>query len=68
MDNEKYISGFNHGYILTKGKSDLSDSILGEIVSKGDYVQGMKDGQKQFYEEAYKELMASKKEEIPKTS
>ena len=64
MENKDYILGFNHGYVLTREDSDLSDLLLLKIDSKGGYVQGMKDGRKQFYKEVYKEGMYPKKEKI----
>lgn len=47
MDNdEKFIKGFNHGYILQEHEPKLLDQIL-KVENKNDYVDGLRDGKKQ---------------------
>lgn len=45
MGNEKYIKGFNDGYLLKKYKPQLLENIL-NITSTNDYIQGLKDGER----------------------
>ena len=54
MESKKYILGFNHGYLLMKEKPELVDFLV-ENDSKGDYIDGMKDGQR----EAFMEVLSS---------
>jgi hypothetical protein len=44
MEDEKYIKGFNDGYILSKYKSPLANSIFKTIERKDDYSQGLFEG------------------------
>ncbi len=63
MEKDKYVLGFNHGYILLD-KNPVLLGIISNTNSKSDYIQGLKDGSFQFYKEAHKEIM--KKAEIKK--
>jgi hypothetical protein len=63
MENDKYVLGFNHGYILLDKKPELL-GFISKTNSKSDYIQGLKDGSFQFYLEAHKDIM--KKAEIKK--
>lgn len=42
---EKYVTGFNHAYILKQHKPKLIESIL-NTTSDNDYIQGLKDGER----------------------
>jgi len=44
MEDEKYIKGFNDGYMLSKYKSPLASSISKTIEKKDDYSQGLFEG------------------------
>ena len=45
--DKKYIKGVNHGYLLTKYRSDLLNQIL-VTANKDIYIDGLIDGKKSF--------------------
>lgn len=47
ITEEKYIKGFNHGYILKEHKPELIENIL-STTTKNEYLQGMQDGKDTF--------------------
>lgn len=47
MSKEKYIKGFNDGYLLKEHKPELLENIL-NTTSSNDYFQGLKDGEREF--------------------
>lgn len=51
MDQEKFIKGFNHGYTLQEQEPELLAKILKSPASKSDYLDGIKEGQKQYERE-----------------
>ena len=53
MNTEKYIKGFNDGFILKKHKSELLENIL-NTTSSNDYIQGLKDGEREFKQQKVK--------------
>lgn len=53
MDMEKYIKGFNDGYLLKEHKPKLLKSIL-NTTSTNDYIQGLKDGEREFKQQKVK--------------
>ena len=53
MNTEKYIKGFNDGFILKKHKSELLENIL-NTTSSNDYIQGLKDGEREFKKQKVK--------------
>ena len=59
MENEKYIKGFNHGFLLAKYKPTLLKN-LGNIKSLDNYVLGILEGKVEFernkMKSRYKEL------------
>ena len=44
MEDEKYIKGFNDGYILSKYKSPLATSISKTVEKRSDYDEGLIEG------------------------
>ncbi|WP_292944510.1 hypothetical protein [Olleya sp. UBA1516] len=46
MNMEKYIKGFNDGYLLKEHKPELLEKIL-STTSSIDYIQGLKDGERE---------------------
>lgn len=53
MNTEKYIKGFNDGFILKKYKPELLENIL-NTTSSNDYIQGLKDGEREFKQQKVK--------------
>lgn len=53
MNMEKYIKGFNDGYLLKEHKPELLENIL-NITSSNDYIQGLKDGEREFKQQKVK--------------
>ncbi|WP_335974083.1 hypothetical protein [Gaetbulibacter jejuensis] len=50
---EKYIKGFNDGYLLKEHKPKLLENIL-STSSSNDYIQGLKDGERTYSQEKVK--------------
>ncbi len=53
MNMEKYIKGFNDGYLLKEHKPKLLENIL-STSSSNDYIQGLKDGERTYSQEKVK--------------
>ncbi|TCP25146.1 hypothetical protein EV195_104179 [Tenacibaculum skagerrakense] len=53
MNMEKYIKGFNDGYLLKEHKPELLENIL-NTTSSNDYIQGLKDGEREFKKQKVK--------------
>ncbi|WP_396602044.1 hypothetical protein [Algibacter sp. R77976] len=53
MNTEKYIKGFNDGYLLKEHKPELLENIL-NTTSTNDYIQGLKDGERTYSQEKVK--------------
>ena len=53
MNTEKYIKGFNDGYILKEHKPELLENIL-NTTSSNDYIEGLKDGEREFKQQKVK--------------
>lgn len=53
MNMEKYIKGFNDGYLLKEHKPELLDNIL-KTTSTNDYIQGLQDGEREFKKQKVK--------------
>lgn len=53
MSKEKYIKGFNDGYLLKEHKPELLENIL-NTTSSNDYIQGLKDGEREFRQQKVK--------------
>ena len=50
--NERlYIKGFNRGYMITKYLPDLSATILNNIGSTNDFIEGFSSGKKEYEQE-----------------
>jgi hypothetical protein len=47
MNMEKYIKGFNNGYLLKEHKPQLLKNIM-NTTSTNDYILGLKDGERIF--------------------
>jgi hypothetical protein len=47
MEKEKYLKGFNDGYLLKQQKPQLIENLL-NISSSSDYIQGLKDGERTY--------------------
>jgi hypothetical protein len=48
MNQEKYIKGFNSGYVLAEHSPKLLHLITANLSSAGEYVEGLKNGGIQF--------------------
>lgn len=44
---EKYIKGFNHGFLLNRYQSQLMESLMNST-SNNDYINGLKDGARMY--------------------
>lgn len=53
MNTEKYIKGFNDGFILKEHKPELLENIL-NTTPFNDYIQGLKDGEREFKQQKVK--------------
>lgn len=53
MNMEKYIKGFNDGYLLKEHKPKLLENIL-STTSSNVYIQGLKDGEREFKKQKVK--------------
>lgn len=53
MNMKKYIKGFNDGYLLKEHKPELLENIL-NTTSSNDYIQGLKDGEREFKQQKVK--------------
>jgi hypothetical protein len=58
MNTEKYIKGFNNGYILAEHKPDLAESLSKTSATANDYVEGLIDGREQLEFEKSKEKIS----------
>jgi intein-encoded DNA endonuclease-like protein len=47
MNMEKYIKGFNDGYLLKQNKPQLLENVLSTTYSN-DYIQGLRDGERNY--------------------
>ena len=47
MNEEKYIKGFNSGYILAEHKAELLEAVTKNIPNGNEYIEGIKDGKEQ---------------------
>lgn len=47
MEKQKYIKGFNDGYLLKQHKPQLIENLL-NISSSSDYIKGLKDGERTY--------------------
>lgn len=54
--SEKYIDGFNSGYIIRKESPELAKKLIDTLKEQDDYIQGLKDGKLQFERELDKEI------------
>ncbi len=54
--SQKYIEGFNSGYIIRKESPELAKKLIGSLKEQDDYIQGLKDGKQQFEKELDKEI------------
>lgn len=53
MENEKYIKGFNDGYLLKQHRPQLIENLV-NISSSSDYIQGLKDGERTYSQKKIK--------------
>lgn len=55
MNEEKYIKGFNIGYILASHKPELLQTVTKTLPTTNDYVAGLVDGKEQLGQEKIQE-------------
>jgi|AntRauTorckE5430_2_1112549.scaffolds.fasta_scaffold10221_3 hypothetical protein len=53
MGTEKYIKGFNDGYLLKQHKPELIEKLLG-TPSTNEYIQGLRDGERTYEQQKVK--------------
>ena len=53
MGTEKYIKGFNDGYLLRQHNPELVKKLL-NTPSTNEYIQGLKDGERTYSKEKIK--------------
>jgi hypothetical protein len=58
-NDEFYIKGFNHGYVMAQHEPELLAQLL-NATPQTDYLEGMKDGKKQHEKEQAKEMLHQK--------
>ncbi len=62
MEDEKYVKGFNQGYLLQKHKPDLAEQLKTALKeSNNDRDQGFLDGAKEYELEALDKYVGQKK-------
>tara|TARA_R100000005_G_C4874917_1_gene129490 strand:- start:320 stop:589 length:270 start_codon:yes stop_codon:yes gene_type:complete len=54
--SQKYIEGFNSGYVIRKESPELAEKLIETLNDQGDYIQGLRDGKHQFEKELDKEI------------
>jgi hypothetical protein len=53
MGTEKYIKGFNDGYLLKQHKPELIEKLLG-TPSTNEYTRGLRDGERTYEQQKVK--------------
>ena len=53
---EEYVKGFNNGYLIRKNNPVLAKNLLGGASGKSEYLDGLKDGSKEYEKEWAKSL------------
>lgn len=57
MNEEKYIKGFNNGYVLAEHKPELLKTVTQNLPPTNEYVEGIFDGKEQLENEKIQEQM-----------
>lgn len=57
MDEEKFIKGFNSGYLLEKNDPEGFKLILNGTTGGSDYLEGLKAGSGEYKMEQYQQRM-----------
>lgn len=57
MNEEKYIKGFNNGYVLAEHKPELLKTVTQNLPPVNEYVEGILDGKEQRENEKIHEQM-----------
>jgi uncharacterized protein (DUF2249 family) len=60
MNEQKYIKGFNHGYILSQHDPELLNQLLQSPNKENDYFDGLKSGHEEYEMEKAKQPMPDK--------
>jgi hypothetical protein len=58
-NEELYIKGFNHGYLMAKHEPEALKQLL-KATPENEYLQGMQGGQKEYEKELAKEMLHQK--------
>lgn len=56
-DEQKFIKGFNHGYILQGNEADLLENVLKTPNDQNEYFQGLKWGSRQMIQDRFIQQM-----------
>lgn len=48
MNEQQYIKGFNHGYLLSQHEPELLNQLLQSPVKDNDYFDGLTSGHKEY--------------------
>ncbi len=51
MNEEKYIQGFNNGYLLAEHKPEILKTVTQNLTPSNDYLEGIFDGKGQLEQE-----------------
>lgn len=51
MDEQKFIKGFNSGYLLAEHTPDIINKLSATVEPANDYLNGIQSGAKQFQKE-----------------
>ena len=60
MNEQQYIKGFNHGYLLSQHEPDLLNQLLQSSIKENDYFDGLTSGNKECVSEKSKQYLINK--------
>ena len=64
MDEEKYLKGFNAGYLMQEKSPELYKNLSENLSLNNEFVSGLKDGGEQYIKEARSSLMKDSMDDL----
>lgn len=64
MNEQQYIKGFNHGYLLSQHELELINQLLRSPVQDNDYFKGLAHGHFEHFKEKPKEHSVGKSQPL----
>jgi len=64
MNEERYIKGFNAGYLMQEKDPDLFKSLSENLTMKNEFLEGMKDGGEQYVHDQVDQLKDQHKDDL----